>query len=51
MLHYSAFYQGLHRFLRQNLKKLNFEIITCGPLIYTMDHAKFIEPAKQKYFA
>ena len=43
MPHDAAFHQGLHYWLRQNdlnRKKYNFylEIITCGHLIYTMDH-------------
>ena len=47
MPHYAAFHQGLHCLLRQKLsseKKIHIylEIITCDPLIYTMDHSKFI---------
>ena len=45
MLHNAAFHQGLHCLLRQKpifqRKKYNFflfEIITCDPSIYTMDH-------------
>ena len=41
--HNAAFYQGLHCLIRQNLsseKELQYvlEIITCDPLISTMDH-------------
>ena len=53
MPHKAAFHQGLHCLLSQHLclgKKIIIilEIITCNPLIYTMDHpnltiAKFME--------
>ena len=47
MLHNAAFYQGRHCLLDKNelqRKKYNFymEIIACDPLIYIMDHPKFI---------
>ena len=43
----TAFHKGLHCLLRQKLSseneiQFNLEIITCNPLIYTMDHPKFI---------
>ena len=44
---YAAFHQGLHCLLsqkRSSEKEIDFFflIITCDPLIYTMDHSKFI---------
>ena len=47
MLHNAAFRQGLHCLPRQNLsseKEIQYflEIITCNPLIYTMDHPDLI---------
>ena len=37
----AAFHQGLHCFIRQNHSSEK-EIMTCDPLIYTMDHSDFI---------
>ena len=47
MLHNAAFHQGLHCLLRQKQiseKEIHFyfEIITCDPSIYIMDHPRFI---------
>ena len=60
MQHYAAFHLGLHclpkypfrgLLVYKGLKQssgteihLNLEILNCGPLIYTMDHAKFKVP-------
>ena len=53
-LHNAAFYQGLH-YLRQRRfseKEIQFylEIITCDPLIYTMDHPKLVVSNKKEQF-
>ena len=47
MPHYAAFHLGLHcllRLKRSSGKEIQsfFEIITCDPSIYTMNHPKFI---------
>ena len=46
MPHDVAFHQGLYYLLRKNRssekEKRFFEIITCEPLIYTMDHPDLI---------
>ena len=45
---YKAFHQGLHYLLRQKFdfqdkqNNVYLEIIFCDPLIYLMDHPKFI---------
>ena len=41
MPHNSVFHQGLHCLLREKMQ-FYFEIKTCDPLNYTMDHSKFI---------
>ena len=51
MLHNAAFHQGLHCLLRLKQfseKEIQFylEIITCYPLIYTMDLSKLIVSKK-----
>ena len=55
MPHNVAFYQGLHRLLRQKWssgKKLQFclEIKTCDPLNYTMDNSKFVATIQKEEF-
>ena len=53
MLHDAAFHQGHDFLLRSNAFQRNkyiffFEIITCNPSIYTLDHPKFIESYKKE---
>ena len=43
----ASFYHGLHCLLRQNRSSENeiqnfWEIMTCDPFIYTMDHSDFL---------
>ena len=55
MLWNTAFHQGLNCLLRQKQSsekemQFNFEIITCDPLMYTMDLPKFIVSIQKEEF-